>query len=325
MPNKYPEKKGWRVPKQAYKVTNWSEYNRALCMRGDIEVWLSDAAIANWYEQDRVYVGAGTPKKFTDFAIITCHEIRQVFHLALRQCQGFINSLFRLKNLPIKCPSYSCLSKRLAALDIKCPRYKTTDKSDNNIKAIAIDSTGLKRFGRNEWHQEKHKVSGKRSWRKLHIAVDNDHYIQGAKLTDRFVSDNIVSHDLIDQVEVDVNHITADGAYDDNFIYEKFSQKYPDAEIVIPPKSGSVYNPKNHKKRNQHVLMIEEKSRMVWQKLMNYGRRNLSELCILRYKKILGTDLHSREISRQKNEGMLGCGILNKMTSLGMPKSYRYA
>ena len=71
--------------------------------------------------------------------------------------------------------------------------------------------------------------------------------------------------------------------------------------------------------------MIEEKSRMIWQKLMNYGRRNLSELCILRYKKILGTDLHSREISRQKNEGMLGCGILNKMTSLGMPKSYRYA
>ena len=31
MPNKYPEKKGWDVPKQQYKVTNWPEYNAALC------------------------------------------------------------------------------------------------------------------------------------------------------------------------------------------------------------------------------------------------------------------------------------------------------
>ena len=83
MLNKYPEKKGWKVPKKAYKVTNWSEYNQALCMRGDIQIWLSDDAIAHWYEQDRVYIGNGTPKKFTNFTIITCHEIRQVFHLPL--------------------------------------------------------------------------------------------------------------------------------------------------------------------------------------------------------------------------------------------------
>jgi len=39
MPNKYPEKKGWDVPKQQYKVTNWPEYNAALCRRGEIDVW----------------------------------------------------------------------------------------------------------------------------------------------------------------------------------------------------------------------------------------------------------------------------------------------
>ncbi|RUR06054.1 hypothetical protein ELY15_13600 [Legionella sp. km772] len=26
MPNKYPQKKGWNVPKQKYKLTNWSDY-----------------------------------------------------------------------------------------------------------------------------------------------------------------------------------------------------------------------------------------------------------------------------------------------------------
>ena len=73
MPNKYPEKKGWNVPKQKYKVSNWSDYNESLRLRGDISIWLSDNAIGNWYEKDRVYDGTGTPLLFSDFAIITCH------------------------------------------------------------------------------------------------------------------------------------------------------------------------------------------------------------------------------------------------------------
>ncbi len=62
---------------------------------------------------------------------------------------------------------------------------------------------------------------------------------------------------------------------------------------------------------------------MQWQRVRKYGQRNYSELAIQRYKKILGNRLHARELSRQKNEALLGCGILNKMTGLGMPKSYR--
>ena len=64
---------------------------------------------------------------------------------------------------------------------------------------------------------------------------------------------------------------------------------------------------------------------MNWQKQVQYGRRNNSELCIQRYKKILGTSLHARDFDNQKMEAMIGAGILNKMTSLGMPTCYRYA
>ena len=53
MPNKYPVKKGWHVPKQKYKVSNWSDYNRALRERGNIEIWMSEAAINSWYESER--------------------------------------------------------------------------------------------------------------------------------------------------------------------------------------------------------------------------------------------------------------------------------
>ena len=150
MPNKYPEKKGWDVPKQKYTVSNWSDYNESLRSRGGITVWLSDDAIENWVVKDRVYDGSGAPILFTDFAITTCHEIRQVYRLPLRQCQGFINSLFKIKNLPISSPDYSTLSKRLKELNIKSPQYKKTDRPDDTVHAIAIDSTGLKRFGADE-------------------------------------------------------------------------------------------------------------------------------------------------------------------------------
>lgn len=64
--------------------------------------------------------------------------------------------------------------------------------------------------------------------------------------------------------------------------------------------------------------------RMNWQRARDCGKRNYSELCIQRYKRILGNTLHdARELSRQKTEAMIGCGILNKMTGIGMPISFK--
>lgn len=40
MPYKYPEDKGWKVPKQKYKLKNWSKYSNALKDRGRIDFWL---------------------------------------------------------------------------------------------------------------------------------------------------------------------------------------------------------------------------------------------------------------------------------------------
>jgi len=80
-----------------------------------------------------------------------CYEVRQVFKLPLRQCQGFIDSLFHCKGWNLKCPDHSCLLKRLSLLNIPSPRYTKTDVPDADVAAIAIDSSGLKRFGRGEW------------------------------------------------------------------------------------------------------------------------------------------------------------------------------
>ncbi|MFT4694625.1 MAG: hypothetical protein ACI8TE_001543, partial [Francisella sp.] len=183
MPYKYSKAKDWHIPKQKYKITNWPEYDKALRNRGSIDFWLTDGAVEKWYEVDQDNIGCGAPQRYTDFAIITCHEIRQVYKQPLRQTEGFINSIFRMMKSDIKCPSYSVLSKHLSLLGIESPRYAKNAVPEEGISTIAVDSTWLKRFGRDEWHQEKHKVSAKRSWRKLHIAVDQDHYIQGTILT----------------------------------------------------------------------------------------------------------------------------------------------
>lgn len=325
MPYKYPEDKGWKIPKQKYKLTNWSEYNKALKDRGRIDFWLDQEAIDNWYEEDQENIGSGAPRQYTDFSIIICHEIRQVYRLPLRQSEGFINSIFRMMGLHIKCPNYSVLSKRLFKLNIPCPRYTEKDTVDDDVGVMAIDSTGLKRFGRDEWHQEKHKVSAKRSWRKLHVCVDDKHYIHGSVLTDRFASDEGTVDDLIEQVTTSANHVSLDGAYDSNDVYILLKNKFPNAQIVIPPDKNAIIHDKNHGIRNQHLREIQAHGRMNWQKENQYGRRNISELSIQRRKRILGNQLHAREFIRQKVEAMIGSGILNKMTSLGMPQSYRCA
>ncbi|MEZ9449065.1 transposase [Vibrio splendidus] len=56
-------------------------------------------------------------------------------------------------DFPLTCPSYSQLSRRLQGLNIKTPLYQkqhNTQIENNDVVALTIDSTGLKRFGRDE-------------------------------------------------------------------------------------------------------------------------------------------------------------------------------
>ncbi|WP_245905367.1 hypothetical protein [Photobacterium lipolyticum] len=50
----------------------------------------------------------------------------------------------------LQCPDYTLLSKRLKQLNFTAPRFRKYEKPDDKIAATAIDSTGLKRFGKDE-------------------------------------------------------------------------------------------------------------------------------------------------------------------------------
>jgi hypothetical protein len=326
MPNKFNALKRHHIPKQRYKVSNWPEYNGFLKQRGRLDFWINDDLIEHWYHAERVFDGTGSSPVYTDLAILICHEIRVMFKLPLRQAQGFIDSLFEMAGLPLKCPDYTVLSKRLSQLKIKAPRYLKQPESEDDPVAIAIDSTGLKRFGRDEWHQEKHGVASKRSWRKMHLGVGEDHFIYSSVLTDKNTMDDAVTEAVCEQIKVPVEQVSADRAYDENHVYTTLEQHFPEADIVIPPKDNLLYDEeKKQAKRCRAMLEIAARGQMAWQANHHYGKRSVSELAMQRYKRTFGNRLHARKLSNQKMETMIACGVLNRFTAIGMPRSYRCA
>ena len=54
-----------------------------------------------------------------------------------------------------------------------------------------------------------------------------------------------------------------------------------------------------------------------------YNRRSLVETAMFRYKTIIGRRLQARTLPNQRAEAKVGCGVLNRMTALGMPASAR--
>jgi hypothetical protein len=201
-------------------------------------------------------------------------------------------------NIPLVCPDFSCLSQRLGKLNIKVPRYKNTALPEDGVHAIAIDSTGLKRFGRGEWHQEKYELSSKASWRKLHVGVNQNHYFEACVLTGRFSHDDQQVDALLGKIDAPIDHFSADGAYDETPVYHAVVNHSPAVGIVIPPKANAVLNDKAAPQRNSNIIEIAAHGRMTWQKNRQYGRRNLSELGVQRYQRILGDAMHARVFGR---------------------------
>jgi hypothetical protein len=63
--------------------------------------------------------------------------------------------------------------------------------------------------------------------------------------------------------------------------------------------------------------------RMGWQRRSGHNRRSLVETAVYRYKAIIGRRLQARTLPTQRTEAKIGCNVLNRMTSFGMPASVR--
>lgn len=312
----------------SYQLDNWSQYNRALIERGSLSVWISEEAIHAWEYEGRSQWGSDPT--YSDFAIETCLRLRLVYHLPLRQTQGFVNSLFKLMQVDLPVPDYTTLSRRASALSIDLALSKSGDhaKDQPEPRRIVIDSSGLKVYGEGEWKQRTHGKSKRRTWRKIHIGVDpKTGEITAECLTENDTHDCSQAEALIEEATQQVgpiSHVGADGAYDKWKVYEAIESA--EAEPVIPPQKNAKIKKHGNCKgpplpRDEAIRYIRQHGRSKWKRVHDYHLRSLVESALYRFKRLIGRLLRARKLVNQQTEARLGCQILNRMLQLGMPQS----
>jgi hypothetical protein len=105
--------------------------------------------------------------------------------------------------------------------------------------------------------------------------------------------------------------------------YDAVAKRHPEAAVIIPPRATAVPNETTTTQRDRHIAEIEKHGRMGWQRRSGYNRRSLVETAMYRYKTVVGRRLHARTLPNQQTEAKIGCNVLNRMTTLGMPATVR--
>src|SRR4051794_23274092 len=321
MPFKANAARRHHIPKQRRRITNWAEYDAALRQRGSLTVWFTKEAVAAWEAEPRTTPG-GQPH-YSSLAITTALTLKAVFRLALRQTEGLIGSILRLLGLDLSVPDHTTLSRRAATLEVSRPRSGTEPVH------LLVDSTGLKLCGAGEWLVEKHGTRTRRSWRKMHLGRDADTgQIVAATLTTHDVDDGSQVGPLLDQVDGPIASFTGDGAYDQDGVYASVAERYPEAAVIVPPRSTAVPSATAETaptQRDRHLELIAEKGRMAWQRASGYTKRARAEATIGRFKRVIGDGLRSRTDERRATEMDVAVQVLNRMLELGRPESVRIA
>jgi transposase len=320
MPHKANDPRRHKFPKARYRIDNWAAYDAALRDRGDLTVWVTPEALAAWHPPTSGQ--RGRSPTYSDLAIETGMMLRLAFGRPWRQTEGLLRSVAQLMNLEIGIPDHTTLSRRSAAM----PLAMDLARAKGPVQVV-IDSTGLKVYGAGEWHRNKHGGRDRRSWRKLHLAMDPDTgEILACELTDQDQGDPSQVGALLDQVTGDIASVTADGAYDGEPVYRAVADRAPEAAVIIPPRSTAKPGSRADQaptQRDRHIQTIAQQGRRGWQRATGYGRRSLAETAMFRYKTLIGGRLRARSLPGQKAEARTGCAVLNRMTQLGRPVSCR--
>ncbi len=97
MPFKHNPSRRHRIPRARYRVTNWATTRRD-CVGGVI--WRSGLRKQRWlgWRASRRSTPGGQPRH-SELAIKLVLTLRLVFHLALRQAEGFARSVLQLLGL----------------------------------------------------------------------------------------------------------------------------------------------------------------------------------------------------------------------------------
>ena len=292
------------------KKINWKTYNKKLIERGSITFWFPKDIAGRWLNDS---IGPGFQKIYSDEAIEVVSMIRFFFKQPLRATQGLTGSLMALLGFDLPVPNYSTLSRRMKKLEVKLGKLESRGKKIH----VVLDSTGLKVFGEGEWKVRQHGYSKRRTWMKLHLAVDEaGGEILSMSLTENSFKDNELFEDLLKGLEDEISDVSADGAYDDQKIWSYCDEN--NITPLIPPKKNAVLKQHGNSKspplkRDEMIRAIKRHGKKAWRLNSGYSRRSISETAMYRFKTLLGPTLSSRDFERQANEAAIKCKMLNMM------------
>ncbi len=306
--------------KRTYRLRNWSQYNKALVQRGSLTIWISQDVLSAWHNTTRTGK-RGKPATYTDTAILCMATLEEVYGLPLRATQGMTRSVIKLLGVELSVPDYTTLCRRRRSLEVELPRRQKSEPLH-----LVVDSTGIKVYGEGEWKVRQHGWSRRRTWRKLHIGVDEaTHELVVAVVSTNSFKDSQLLPDLLEQVEDKIYQVSADGAYDSRNCYDAIRER--EARAAIPPqKRARIWQHGNtHAERHirdENLRRIRHVGRAAWKRESNYHRRSLAETAVFRVKMIFGERVSARSFDGQSAQLLVRCAALNRMTHLGMPASY---
>ena len=317
-----PVKSARRRPKVVYRVRNWSAYEAGLKQRGSLTVWCSPQAVEAWYYQGPLQQGA--QYTFSAVAIQTALTLRLIYHLPLRQTEGFLTSVLALMGLDLQVPDHTTWSRRQADLAVDLPPQRT-----DSPMHLVVDSTGLKVYGEGEWKVRQHGWTKRRTWRKLHLGLNEaTGEIVAQALTTNRRDDASQVEPLLEQVEASVVALGGDGGYDKRKVFDALAapdQGRPIRPIIVPRKDAKIQQHGNTNAeplpRDETIRAIRQRGRRGWKNDSGYHRRSIAETQIGRYKQILGDTVRARTLPNQQTETRVGCAVLNRLLALAKPES----
>ena len=146
----------------------WSDYNKTLCERGNLFVWVCEDYLKALNDpKPKATHKRGRPVLYEDSLIELVLSIRYALGFPLRQVTGLCQSMFPRMGINVTPPDYTTLSRRGKKLSLQMGLRRKGERVH-----LALDSTGLKVYGEGEWKVRQHGVGKRRTWLKVHFAVD---------------------------------------------------------------------------------------------------------------------------------------------------------
>ncbi len=310
-----------KTKKHSYRIRHWREYNAALVQRGSLTLWIDQAVLSGWLNQQRTGKrgASNTYTTYTDVAIVAALTLKVVYRLPLRATAGLLASLLKLMGvdgfasagaaLQHVVPHYSTLCRRQKNLEVALPR-PVRDQALH----LVVDSTGLKVYGEGEWKVRQHGWSKHRTWRKVHLGVDEaSGELLAVVVSTPLIHEKDALTDLLAQVDaldVTLAQVSGDGGYDFMTCHRDITLR--GARATIPPRRNACPNARGETPQRDAVLgrmqelaghskskKRQEWARQRWKEESGYHRRSLVETAVFRLKHIFGEKLSSRDLRRR--------------------------